>query len=149
MSVIILIGVVLGFRKDSGASFENADIQVTKTANPNSVQPGKTITYTIQITNNTDSDITGTFADNTTGSTKLLSATGPVKMDNPISDYSFTGTVTVPAGKTITETIYAVANNDAASNSEIINSAEFKNADYHVSSDKTTVTVIPKPYPVS
>jgi uncharacterized repeat protein (TIGR01451 family) len=153
MSVIILVGVVLGFRKNRGDGSIGADdsgITVTKWANKTSVTSGEPIKYTIQITNSTDNDITGTFTDITEGSTELQKVSEHVKDVNLTADKkTLTGTVNVPAKKTITVTVDALAEDYTDVDPIITNTAYFKNADYNVSSDPTTVVVIAQPYPVS
>jgi hypothetical protein len=141
MSMIILIGVVIGLGRNRGGS----GIQVVKWANPDPAQPGDDITYDIYIINYTDSDVTGIFTDITEGSTKYDDHYGPVENVN-IADggKNLTGTVTVLAGETIWESVYMTVENDADVGSEITNTVTFTNADYDESSGPTTVRVISK-----
>jgi hypothetical protein len=72
--------------------------------------------------------------------TLILAAEGPMALTIKPPGLSLDGTVTVPAGETITEILIATAIDSAPISSVFTNKASFENDSYNVSST-ATVTV--------
>ncbi len=101
------------YDSDSTTPVPLADLQITKTGDPNPVLAGQVLSYTIAVTNAGPSDTVGanvadTFPANLTGVTWAVTAasggatSSPDNGTNPLS-----ATVTMPAGSTLTYTVHA------------------------------------------
>src|SRR5262249_51834286 len=93
------------------ANNPEADLQVTKTNNVTSIQPGGVVTYTITVTNAGPNDVTGaTFTDNVPASLSGVGFTTTADGGAVVTPGSGTGntisaTLDVPVGGAVTYTV--------------------------------------------
>src|SRR5262249_49504385 len=96
-----------------------ADLQITKTNNLTTVQPGSVVTYTITVTNAGPNAVTGaSFTDNVPASLTGVSYTAAVAGGATLTPTSGTGNnisglLNLPVGSTVTYTVTGTLNPNA------------------------------------